>query len=786
MTKRSLRFVQRVALLTTPLTLVACGGGSSGGGSSDPNTEGLEPPDQLTLVEPVDTVGAGSPDLGQIDLPEGSDYAADRAEVNVYDPAVEPLTTVNEILCFVGLTGANLVVNEGPFLAQIDPSLCEAGEDQNSLGSEDGQSTGATEFELWTVDTTRASNSSPQLSSIWVPDRSGDNALEEEIRVGIQLDEGVSAENPFGDWSMDFAGIDPSAPDVENPFFLGTLSTVPTTDGEIGFTFYEESGDVTVAPPPGEYARRTQVHVRASEDQTEGYARIIVSERSNEGGDSGLIASEFLVAFDETHFLRSIDGGSEELYDREAFDERVWQYNLYHATGEDIGERVQRDSGFGFRTEDGAYGYAGYYGVWVPDGVELQSGDAVFRDVFDEPSELVEYTVTRGGGKLVRFSREDLPLDDVQDDLFQWWTFDDLSGEHQQYLISWDGANWVIKFEVDSFTFDLTTVEPPLVIDTMDEPYLSMWSDGLGGPASWTIDEPLVVTYYSRTIENGNSSLFANGGEVTLLGLVDCLRSDITEEEAEIGDIFLPPAMDVMSPYTFVFGQDDLTLYHDVNGDGSELVPVGLAAGEEPNEGPFTWGMQSGPLVTNLTGVDDVWDVWQLETFWQYETGHNDWNVLWSLADGQGIVVDFEPPLQFSYTHSTEDDRNGASDYDGKTYFLSYDGPGQLHGLPYEGVDLNNDMEDDRYYPVLSIADGTLVGPTGTEYIVKAVEVEQVLTQDPGGNPGLDLTEASDLVVPDGSGYTPPAIGDRPVVTDPPRVINGELVGDEGDDASEE
>jgi len=547
------RTSQTAVLLACSL-LAACGGssGSSGGGT----TEGLQPPAQLTLVEPLDSGSGTIPPSSGFDAPPDSDYERDTAYVQVYDPAVRPLQNVNSILCFMGLTGANLLVNEGAFLAQIDPTLCEEGEDQNSLGSDSGQSTGATQYELWTVQSTRSSNTSPQFSSIWVPDRNSDNSVDEEIRVRVRLDEAPSGTNPFGSWEMDYAGVLVSAPNVLDPEFLGTLETVPAGVGEIGFTFFEESGDVDVVQDPGEFAFRLQVSVRASEDQTSGYARIVETDRYHDGtSDSGQLTSEYLVAFDETHFLRSINGGDENLYSREEFDERVWSYNLYHADGTDAGERVALNSGFGFRTAEGVYGYAGYHGVWTPQGTELQDGDSVFRDVYDEPSELVEYTVTRGGGKLVRFAREDVSLDGVQGDPFQWWEYDPMEETNTQYLITWDGAEWVRTHSVDPETFELTEIVPPTVIDTMSYGYLSMWSDGLGGPASWTVDDPLVVTYYSRTVENADSDLFQQGDAI-LYGLVDCLGAELTATDVEAGDVYLPPAPDVMSPYVYRFQEE--------------------------------------------------------------------------------------------------------------------------------------------------------------------------------------------------------------------------------------
>ena len=43
--------------------------------------------------------------------------------------------------------------------------------------------------------------------------------------------------------------------------------------------------------------------------------------------------------------------------DRDDFDDRVWRYNLYHNQGPDLGARVELESGFGFSTAGGEYGW---------------------------------------------------------------------------------------------------------------------------------------------------------------------------------------------------------------------------------------------------------------------------------------------------------------------------------------------------------------------------------------------------------------------------------------------
>jgi hypothetical protein len=65
--------------------------------------------------------------------------------------------------------------------------------------------------------------------------------------------------------------------------------------------------------------------------------------------------------------------------------------------------------------------------------------------------------------------------------------------------------------------------------------------------------------------------------------------------------------------------------------------------------------------------------------------------------------------------------------------------------------------------------------------VVKAYEIEHSLQEDPAGAGQLDIIDASDLVLPDGSDYSPPTIGTKPVVDDPPRVIAGEVLGDDSE-----
>jgi hypothetical protein len=229
----------------------------------------------------------------------------------------------------------------------------------------------------------------------------------------------------------------------------------------------------------------------------------------------------------------------------------------------------------------------------------------------------------------------------------------------------------------------------------------------------------------------------------------------------------------VNTPYHYVFSKADLTLYYDVNGDGSVLTPAGLGDGQTINSGPNMWGMQSGSMLTDTSGLVNVYDSWNQDVFYTYETGPNQWNQYAALVDANSAFVTFDPPIQFTYMHETLNDANNDPTYDGLHYQLSYGGAGQLFGIPSEQVDTDGDGNPDRFYPVFTIADGILMGPTGTEYVVRSIDQELTLALDPGQCGALDVGTVGSLPLPDESDYTAPDIGTAPVVTDPPAVIEG-------------
>lgn len=753
-----------IAGLSLLSTLAACSSGSDGG-----TVLGLAPPPSVSVVEPVESPSTLPATASN--LPPNSPYVTDPQFTSVYDPSLEPLELINRILCAVQNVGATELVNEGPYIAQIDFDSCGNGGDAGA--SDPGSAEAASSFQLWTVRSDRASNGADQQVYLWIPPMDG-NPM--DILVDMAISRGAGDGSPLGIWSMSYAGVAPGDL-ITAPSMLGSLATVSTIPGLIGFQFYEVMGDVNVAPGANERAQDLRVSVAMESDLTTGVARIRDQRRENYSGDTGILDTEFHVAFDDTHFLREIvDGGVGDggvVYHRDQFSENVWRYGLYHNDGPNAGERVVRNAGFGIQDVQGNHGYVGYYGLWGEDDGDFSHGATVTRNVPGSATPET-YTMFVSPGKLRKYSRQDLLLTDAGGYTFEWGSFDAISGDPMLYLVEYDTMTmqWIVIGERGYDDEQFTAVDPAEVINTATEQYLHLWSQALGGNASYVHGETF-LSYFTNQVVGDSDEFFGTGTELELFGFVQCLDTAISGSDAEAGDVYMADAPDVATPHRFEFDRADLTLRHDTDGMGT-LAVVGLAAGQEITSGPNQWGMQSGPLVTSTAGFTNVWDVWNATEFYQYETGPNEWNRFVGVQDLQGALVEFDPPLTLTYTHTTANDRNDDATYDGFTYLLQYNGFGDLGGLPYTGVDLNGDMEPDRYYPEIALEDGVTLGASD-EYIVKALEIEQSLLEDGAYAGSLALTNVPTMVLPDPANWVAPTNGDAPVVTDPPKVIDGEL-----------
>jgi hypothetical protein len=588
-----------------------------------------------------------------------------------------------------------------------------------------------------------------------------------QIRVRVTITKGASDENPFGVFNLDY--IEFTGANVEKG--RGNLRSLDALDGFIGFSFYQEHGDVDVAQALNENAERTSANVNMFADQSSGVAHIVQETRENYGsGDTGIMTNDYQVAYDETHLRRVTNSTDDVCLSRVDFDTRTWNYNLYDAT---TGARVELNSGFGFQTQDGHYGWIGYNGLWAPPDAVIANGDTVTKQTYGNQTP-ASYTVFEAPGKLVKNTKHTLALTELTSETFEWWNTIYPMGVPtlvRLQLVYNDG--WYAIAQWNDMTNSWDSLGVPAGITLAPNAYLGMWSPSLGGQVSYVNGDEF-ITYYSREFVTPESSLFSGSSTVDLYGYFSCLRAGITTAEVDAGNIFLADSTDVSAPYHYVVDNTDMSFKYD---DGVTPTQAGLGAGQAPTTGPYTWGMNSGPLVASTSGLTQPWEIWSSDEFYTYETGSNAWNKYVTLVDSMGAAVTFDPPIQFSYTHHTADDANADSEFNLHTYLLSYGGPGNLSGIPQTTVDFDGDGNPDRWYPQFSIARGTLCGPTGTEYLLRPIDSEVTLAADPGNCGLLDIGQVGDLTLPTIADWTDPALGPVPTVEGAPRVIAGEVVG---------
>lgn len=747
---------------------------------------GLKLPGLMSMVEAMTAddessgsttqVGQGGPGVMSLGMPQRSDYFTDEVSTWVWDPSMETLESVNAILSVIRQTAHDALVNEGAYVAQVDLNLRRDG------AASSGQQGEIEEVELWTVNSQRGNESKPNVVGVWVPQEEDDGSAS-TLQVRMVIAEEPSENNPYGVFSLDF-----ESKSTDETFFWGTLETVDGSTGATGFSFYETSGN----SDNHENFERA-VHVSIDANGT-GVAKVFetVAGPFGPGGSVQVAENSFWLAFDENNVLRQQGAFDQECLDRHQFETSVWNYNLYESFGLEAGSLVTRSSGFGIATTDGDYGWIGYDGLWLESQAPLLSGDIVDKNTVDSGDSPEQFTVMRSPGKLLRFSKSTLALIGIDGMQFEWAgdpsevapVSPQMGGSMLGGRPSGDSGlvNYLVQYNHGTGQFiaigtldddhQVSPLSPQIALDTSELGFLDMWSSALGGSVAYVHGENS-VTYFAEEIVSGNDGIFGVGGSVHLYAYVDALASEITGAEATLGRVFLPDAVQMGAPHVFVMDRDDLTLYHDVAGDGSVLGRVGLGTDQLYDSGPFSWGMRSGPMVTDTGLLSDPLDVWNQSVFYVYETGPNDWNSRTTLVDSNGGFVDFEPPVQFTYTHSSDADRNSSSQFEGQVFQLQFYGPGDLRGIPLEGVDVDGDGTEDRWYPAFNIADGTLIGPAGTEYLVRGIEMEQRLATDAEGCAGLDLGSASLLSLPDGIHFEQPNLGDRPVVPGPAAVIAG-------------
>ncbi|MBI4237882.1 MAG: hypothetical protein HY696_05625 [Deltaproteobacteria bacterium] len=722
--------------------------GGTGGATGDTSVPGLEVASQMALVSANES---GSPSLakslrGLKAEPTSGDYVTDEAEIFVYDRSMEALDQFNEIMCSIADTHYADMVNQGNYIALVNAEGCSKSANQSGEAS-DQALVDDVEYEKWIVNSSRANTESPHIMQAWIPfdDEMG---FFDEIRGEMVITEGVSPSNKYGIFQLNFVGYSDGIP-VMHAF----LSASRADDGQI--ILQMNMGE--------EGFMQEMLYAVVSPDGSTGRASMHRAVPSGGGGGQGKGAEGLTfeeksvhVAFDANHYLSDY-GSEQECLDRHAFDEHAWSYNLYGADG----ARAELNGGMSLQYGD-VQGWGSYYGVWFPEEeVTVTSGMAVLGE--DD----VPLTVFLGEGRLVSRVRHSLQLGDFIGATFKKWDSETASQLHVQ----WDGSQFLIVgretcSEGTGCTFAAEAEPIPVVLAANNQ--FNLWKDGLGSldlvvPENGIITNEMEIPYYTNDFVAPTDAILA-AGPITLKCYTQCLKANITQDEASSGDIYLPEVEDVNAPHEYTFSADDYVLRY--NGE-----PVQVVAGADLTGTMFSWGIHGGAMLLSdvAATLANVWDVWSQDVTYMWESGPNQWNRYSALLDSDGAIVSFDQPWQCLYTHVIP--ASEASEGSSEKFLLDYQGEGQLHGIPWTEI-ADEESGFSHWVPEFAISNGSEVVCDGTTYYVRPMEIEQTMqVVDLSACSGLT---AEDLGEPTGT-FEDPEMDTAPTVTDDPAVVGGVL-----------
>lgn len=731
---------------------------------------------------------------------ESSPYRADAQHSHVEDATSQGIAQVNMITCFMSSMRPDALVNEGRYVALVDKKKCDPNaRSDTSNASSDNAGSNAASYMNSIVESTRASNADPMRVKVWIDEAEQDFAA--TIFVNISASEAPTTANPYGVFRLDYCGrADGSSQCLMNGFLDGSTN---------GISYYERemhgggAGNTTALKL-----------IAASTDNGAGALQI-----DQQGQQLG-----YRFAYDANLFRRS-DGNADQCFSRLADDPdtgmSVWRYGLYDAAS---GERVTLRSGFPieFAAPDGKTynGQIGYYGLWLPPDAAPQvvSGTTVQRVEYqpDQPPTKTPYTLVKADGRLMKYTKKTRTLASADQLRFNTWVGDATgffagAAGNRQYEMYWDEAAGAFKatgtMECNDSGCQTRALDAEQAVAAAyfaPQGGVRGWSQSLGGevfiPLAATVGP--VDSAHVEVIYRVQDLVYPAQMPATLYCLRECPTAASMQAYFGNGSTSASPFVDSTFNRWQPTGADGVVAYtSDASAallrDGTAAALTFTDTAALQGRPQYRWGVRTGRLFTTLADAQCADNpglycdnrVDQLDVYYQWETGPNQWNQFAAVKDGAGSIVSFDAPLQVTY-NVPQGARYGA--YAGKAIVLQYGGFGDLWGIPGECVSrLTNEhvaceTPDARYVPAFVIPYDEVAGRVsngGTNYLVKWLDREiRFAKKDVAVCASAGVTLPSALALPDASGLANPSdpaspvyIGDKPVLSSAPRVIDGDV-----------
>jgi hypothetical protein len=632
---------------------------------------------------------------------------------------------------------------------------------------------------------------------IWLDDPESEGAA---IFVNMSATSPPTASNPYGVFRVDYCGNMEGTPGCAfNGFLDGTAS---------GVSYYEHE--------QGDGGGGTKALRMTTTSNTSGAGSLNMDDGNN--------SATFSFAYNADYYRRSDDGG-DQCFARDARDPdtgmSVWRYGLYDSV---TGARVERSSGFPIEYTHAStkyQGYLGYYGLSLPPAAQslMVNGDTVEKVDYSSGNSPTRtpFTVVKAAGKLTKYTRHLRTLHEIDQIKFNTFvgmeanTFFAGAQPNAQYELYWDDAAGDFKVTAQMMcgqngcsTQALGTVQSVPATFWASRGGIQAWSQQLGGElfvnlqgVGSPVDSSLVqVAYRSQDV------VYPSQLPATLHCVRDCPTAASMAAYFGGGGPDSPFVTGTANNFQPLLSAGVVSYGGDAASamllDGA-AAPVVLNADAESLEGSpqFRNGLRTGKLFVNLADAEcDIgsgtyceWRVNNLDVYYQWETGPNQYNQFAAVKDGSGAFVNLDPPLQVNF----QVPQGGAyGQYAGQSIVLQYGGFGELWGLPGICVSPQTNQEvacdggEVRYVPSFVIPQDTASGrvtANGTTYLVKWLDREiRFARKNLSVCDGAGLTIPSGMTLPTANDLKNPSdpasdiyIGVRPVVTAAPRVIHGEV-----------
>ena len=738
-----------IAMMIATGFLISCGGGGGDGSTStDSGTttvSALSLPDRISITSVDDSDSSAS--LQSVSGTEkslrsysanrvassrsftdaGTDYQNQKKDVWVEDN--EALSTVNDILGVVQDTGYENFVNADPYKALVK----KVGDNEQSADGSSNTATTTEQLMEITVQVTRETNTSPMILKVWVHEDDGPGGMPMLIRGYFSVTEGVSSTYPYGQMEAHFVGVqlDESGNETDNEVMHMAIKVDADEDGNVVVQSVDQ-GDEENGNETSSWNNRFRLV--SNSDLSEGKAYVNARQSWDNTGGSGEDAYEGYIAYDPDYFkVEDADSNDVTVYDKSSLYRKVYRYKLFDA---DTGDKVTMNGGFPITLENGQYGYIGYWGLWVNDGVQVNNGDAV-TDMDGN-----EYTVFSVGGKLSKHTITQVTMEDLIDVEMSMWD----ENSHTNWIIAWNGT----EFRKLGYRNDQGQVEYG---DYGAVTFANEWE------GAW-------CEAYNASMNLGR--LYADGMPAVTNATTFSFHSEETIDPSTAQNwtfhYWGPTVGQTQEDYWMSNPTSSTTLTFDATNLVLKYDGTSQVATASENE---IW---MAPLTTEDYTQENQWQAWDADTYYSWSTGPNQWNHFTGLKDASNQFVSFDAPLRFTYVHSTANDLNGDSDNDGMTFSLDYDGT-ELH-IPW-----NYDAELDEWQPMFSLKDGTvLTDSNGGSYVVKGIEVGVVMreAENPDDAAALVIDDTIEPPTLEYDASQTALVGDQPAAV--LKVIKGELI----------